>query len=127
MEAERRLRAKKANSSALYRVVPVAPWHPAPRMRAVQTPLDPLGGGIRPLLSPEPVTVREDENGQPEVIRQGEQWRRISRIAERWTFDLWWLPKPFDQDLITGWKREDGGQVTLFRDQLDDRWYQQGR
>ena len=126
MEAERRLRAKKANSSALYRVVPVAPWHPAPEMRAVQTPLDPLGGGIRPLLSPEPVTVREDENGQPEVIRQGEQWRRISRIAERWTFDLWWLPKPLTRTYYRV-EREDGGQVTLFRDQLDHRWYQQGR
>ena len=28
---------------ALYRVVEVAPWHPAPEMRAVQTPLDPAG------------------------------------------------------------------------------------
>ena len=126
MEAERRLQARAANASALYRVVPVAPWHPAPEMRAVQTPLDPLGGGIRPLLSPEPVAVREDRNGQPEAIRQGEQWRRVSRIAERWTFDLWWLPKPLTRTYYRV-EREDGGQITLFRDQHDYCWYQQGR
>ncbi len=126
MEAERRLQARMANGSALYRVVPVAPWHPAPEMRAVQTPLDPLGGGIRPLLSPEPVTVREDRNGQPEAIRQEERWRLVSRVAERWTFDLWWLPRPLTRSYYRV-EREDGGQVTLFRDQHDDCWYQQGR
>ena len=126
MEAERRLQARAVKGSALYRVVPVAPWHPAPEMRAVQTPLDPLGGGIRPMLSPEPVAVREDRHGQPEAIRQGEQWRQVCRVAERWTFDLWWLPKPLTRTYYRV-EREDGGQVTLFRDQHDDCWYQQGR
>ena len=126
MEVERRLQARAANGSALYRVVPVAPWHPAPEMRAVQTPMDPLGGGIRPLLSPEPVEVQEDRDGQPEAVRHGERWRRVSRIAERWTFDLWWLPKPLTRTYYRV-EREDGGQATLFRDQLGDCWYQQGR
>ena len=126
MEAERRLQARTAKASALYRVVPVAPWHPAPEMRAVQTPLDPLGGGIRPMLSPEPVEVREDRTGQPESIRQGERWRQVSQVAERWIFDLWWLPKPLTRTYYRV-EREDGGQVTLFRDQHDNCWYQQGR
>ena len=72
---------------ALYRVVEVAPWHPAPEMRAVQTPLDPLGGELRPLLSPEPVMVREDRNGLPEAIRQGigskrDGWHQVARIED---------------------------------------------
>ena len=128
-------------SPALYRVVEVAPWHPAPEMRAVQTPLDPLSGGIRPLLSPEEVAVREDDNRRPQAIRQtgsgarrrrrttGEsdpgEWWRVARIEDSWTFDLWWLPRPLTRTYYRV-EREDGGQVTLFRDQHDDRWYQQG-
>ena len=115
---------------ALYRVVEVAPWHPAPEMRAVQTPLDPLGGELRPLLSPEPVMVREDRNGLPEAIRQGagtrkDQWHQVARIEDCWTFDLWWLPKPLTRTYYRV-ERENGGQVTLFRDQHDGCWYQQG-
>ena len=128
-------------SPALYRVVEVAPWHPAPEMRAVQTPLDPLSGGIRPLLSPEEVAVREDDHRRPQAIRQpgsaakrrgrtgaeadpGEWWR-VARIEDSWTFDLWWLPRPLTRTYYRV-EREDGGQVTLFRDQHDDRWYLQG-
>ena len=115
---------------ALYRVVEVAPWHPAPEMRAVQTPLDPLGGELRPLLSPEPVMVREDGNGLPEAIRQGtwfkkDGWYQVARIEDCWTFDLWWLPKPLTRTYYRV-ERENGGQVTLFRDQHDGCWYQQG-
>ena len=115
---------------ALYRVVEVAPWHPAPEMRAVQTPLDPLGGELRPLLSPEPVMVREDRNGLPEAIRQGigtrkDQWHQVARIEDCWTFDLWWLPKPLTRTYYRV-ERENGRQVTLFRDQHDGCWYQQG-
>ena len=137
--------------ASLYRVVEVAPWHPAPEMRAVQTPLDPLSGGLRPLLAPEHVAVKEDENRLPQAIRQpgirqsgggqpgsgGErwgrsrghgdsgEWRRVARIEDSWTFDLWWLPRPLTRTYYRV-EREDGGQVTLFRDQHDGSWYQQG-
>ena len=124
-----------AKRPALYRVVEVAPWHPAPEMRAVQTPLDPLSGGLRPLLSPEPVMVREDRNGFPEAIRQGagskkdwskkDVWHQVARIEDSWTFDLWWLPKPLTRTYYRV-ERENGGQVTLFRDQHEHCWYQQG-
>ena len=115
---------------ALYRVVEVAPWHPAPEMRAVQTPLDPLGGELRPLLSPEPVMVREDRYGLPEAIRKGagskkDVWHQVARIEDSWTFDLWWLPKPLTRTYYRV-ERESGGQVTLFRDQHEGCWYQQG-
>ena len=125
-EVERRLQVRASGSPALYRVVEVAPWHPAPEMRAVRTPLDPMSGGILPLLPPEPVAVREGTNRRPEAVRLGGQWRRVSRIADRWTFDLWWLPKPLTRAYYRV-EREDGGQSTLFRDQHEDCWYQQGR
>ena len=44
-EAERQLQARTGGRPALYRVVEVAPWHPAPEMRAVQVPIDPSGAG----------------------------------------------------------------------------------
>ncbi|MYC29282.1 MAG: hypothetical protein F4X65_04225 [Chloroflexi bacterium] len=132
VEVERRLQtrnsrnSRESGASTLYRVVNVAPWHPAPEMRAVQAPLDQAGtGGIRPLLAPVPVLVRENSDHQPAAVRQGSRWRRVDRIAERWSFDLWWLPKPLTRTYYRV-DREDGRQVVLFRDQREDRWYQQG-
>ena len=116
----------RAKQASLYRVVEVAPWHPAPEMRAVQTPLDPLSGGLRPLLVPEQVEVKEGRNRRPETVKLGEKWRRVVRVEDSWTFDLWWLPRPLTRTYYRV-EREDGGLVTLFRDQHDDRWYQQGR
>ena len=127
VDVERRLQTRTSGASTLYRVVNVAPWHPAPEMRAVQAPLDLQGtGGIRPLLSPEPVAVRENTDHQPAAIRQGNRWHRVDHIAERWSFDLWWLPKPLTRTYYRV-DREDGRQIVLFRDQREDCWYQQGR
>ena len=47
---------------------------------------------IRPLHSPGHVEVREDvEREQASVLGP---WRRVERIDDLWTFDLWWLPDP---------------------------------
>ena len=74
--------------------------------------------------------VREDRYGLPEAIRQGDgskkdEWHQVARIEDCWTFDLWWLPKPLTRTYYRV-ERENGGQVTLFRDQHDNCWYQQG-
>ena len=105
--------ASQAGSPALYRVVEVAPWHPAPEMRAVQTPLDPLEGGLRPLLLPEPVAVREDRNGLPEAIRQGtgsKKGRLAPGDAHRGLLDVRPLvaAQTFDTDLLQGGAGERG-------------------
>ena len=124
---------------ALYRVVPVAPWHPAPEMRHLQVPLDPSGkDAIKSLHRPTPVAVQEGEDHDPLAVRLGKRWHRVAGITDRWTFDLWWFPNPLNRTYYRV-DREDGGQVTLFRDEnspklplarggvREDCWYQQGR
>ena len=123
VEVERRLR-ERMNGHQLHRVVEVAPWHPAPEMRAVQVPIDPsVRDVIRPLYSPKPVEVLEGPEREPVSVLMGRRWERVARISDRWTFDLWWLPKPVTRTYYR--VDQDGKQVTLFLDQTSDRWYKQ--
>ena len=125
VEADRKLRPLMGGAPALYRIVEVAPWHPAPEMRAFQAPIDPLGrDAMRPLQMPRPVEVREDADGDPVSLRLDRRWTDVAGIDDRWTFDLWWLPEPVSRayyQIDSG----DGRRMTLFRDQRDDRWYRQ--
>ena len=124
-EAERQLQARMGGRPVLYRVVEVAPWHPAPEMRAVRVPIEASGiDGMKPLSAPTPVLVEEGQDGQPTSVRLGERWHRVARVEDRWCFDLWWMPQPLSRTYYrVGW--EDGGEVTLFRDQREDRWFRQ--
>ena len=122
---DRRLQALMGGGHALYRIVTVAPWHPAPELRAVLVPLDPAGrDAMRPLHAPTPVAVQEGTAGEPVSLRVARRWQRIVRIADRWAFDLWWLPAPITRDYYRI-DAGDGRSVTLFRDRRDDRWYRQ--
>ena len=124
-EAERQLQARRGGKPALYRVVQVAPWHPAPEMRAMQVPFHPTGEeGMKPLSTPSPVAVQEGPEGEPTAMRLGERWQRIARIEERWCFDLWWMPQPVTRTYYRV-TREGGGEVTLYRDQRQDCWFRQ--
>ena len=126
LEAERRLVPRMDGKHALYRVVEVAPWHPAPEMRAFQVPLDPSGGdAIRPLSVPAPVEVREGPGPQPAAVRLGKHWRRVARVEDTWSFDLWWMPAPMTR-IYYRVSLEDGRRATLFHDRRDGRWYRQG-
>lgn len=125
VEADRRLRPLMGGDHALYRVAAVAPWHPVPEMRYLQTPIDPSAqDAMRPLLTPRPVDVREDADGQPRSLRAGRRWMEVARIDDRWTFDLWWLPKPVARSYFRI-DPGDGRLITLFRDGADRRWYRQ--
>ena len=115
-EAERLLQARTGGRPTLYRVVEVAPWHPAPEMRAMQVPIDTAGtSGMKPLSLPSPVTVREEPDRQPAAVQLGERWQRVSRIEDLWCFDLWWMPQPLTRTYYRV-AREDGGE---------DRWFRQ--
>ena len=126
LEAERQFQARMNGSHALFKVVDVAPWHPAPEMRAVQVPIDPSGrDGMKPLSLPTAVAVQEGPELEPVAVRLGTRWQQVSRIDDLWSFDLWWMPEPLSRTYYRI-SREDGRQVTLFRDQRGSCWYQQG-
>ena len=121
----RRLRDRLGGVHALYRVEEVAPWHPAPEMRAMQVPVDPSAReAVRPLHPPEPVEVREGAEGEPASVLYRRRWRHVARIDDRWMFDLWWLPKPVTRSYYRI-DPGDGRLLTLFRDQWGERWYRQ--
>ena len=126
VKVDRDLRALTGGSPALYRVVGVAPWHPAPEMRALRVPVDSLARDeVRSLSSPVPVIVRERQDHRPEAICLGNRWREVSSIEEQWGFDLWWMSRPMTRTYYRVMD-EDGVDATLFRDERGGCWYRQG-
>ena len=125
VEVAGRLRAQAGGEHVLYRLADVAPWHPVPELQAVQVPIDPSGKDtIKPVSLPARVAVREGTGQQPVAVHLGRRWHRVARIEERWCFDLWWMPEPVSR-VYYRVGREDGLQVTLFRDQQSACWYRQ--
>ncbi len=125
VEVDRRLQPLMGGAHVLHRVAQVAPWHPAPEMRALQVPIDSSArDSIRLLHTPRPVEVREGPEGEPESVRIKGRWQRVMRIDDRWTFDLWWLIEPVARSY---YRIDPGGGrlLTLFRDQWGERWYRQ--
>ena len=126
IEVDRKLMPLMRGHHALHTIARVAPWHPAPEMRALQVPVDPSGrDAIKPLQTPEPVEVRTEHNGEPAAVRVGRRWQHVARIDDRWTFDLWWLPQPVTRSYYRV-DPGDGRRMTLFRDGRNDHWYRQG-
>ena len=126
LETERRLQAQLNGKRSLRRLVEVAPWHPVPEQRTVQVSIDPSADdGMQPLTTPEGVAVREGPAREPHAVRIGERWREVARIEDQWSFDLWWRPTPVTRSYYRV-SQADGSQLTLFRDQCEDRWYRQG-
>ena len=125
VEAERQLQARMQGKRALFRVVDIAPWHPAPELRALQVPLDPaVKDSMKPLATPTAAEVRAGEDNRPIAVRLKNRWHQVVGIDDQWCFDLWWLAAPLTRTYYRV-RRADGIPLTLFRDRRDGRWYQQ--
>ena len=125
VEVDRGLRARTGGTPALYRVVGVSPWHPAPEMRTLRVPIDSSeGDSIRSLSAPLPVAVREGRDHRPEAVCLGNRWRKVAHIEEEWGFDLWWMSRPLTRTYYRV-RNEDGVGFTLFRNERGGCWYRQ--
>ena len=125
VEVDRRLRGRAGGGHSLYRVVEVAPWHPAPEMRALRIPIDPAERrDIGSVSEPSLVAVREGPGRRPRAVRSGGRWRRVAGIEDTWSFDLWWMPTPISRTYHRV-RLDDGTGLTLFRDRDGARWHRQ--
>ena len=125
VEAERQLQARLQGKRSLFRVVDIAPWHPAPELRALQVPIDPaVQDSMKPLATPTAAEVREGKDKQPVAVRLKNRWHRVAGIDDQWCFDLWWLAAPLTRTYYRV-RRADGIPLTLFHDQRDGCWYRQ--
>ena len=127
-ETDRQLRGLMNGTPALYRSVEVAPWHPAPEMRSILAPIDPLAAdSVRALHAPAPAEASEVVEGVergPAAVRVGRRWREVESVTDRWKFDLWWLPQPMTRSYYRV-ESADGVLSTLFRDETTGLWYSQ--
>ena len=125
VEVDRRLRGRMDGAHALYRIIEVAPWHPAPEMRALRIPIDPAAGrDMASLSAPASIVVRAGGDHRPGAVRTGGRWRHVADIEDTWSFDLWWMPRPLERTYHRV-RLNDGTGLTLFRDHAAPRWYRQ--
>ena len=124
VEVERDLRAR-TGSPSLYRVIEAAPRHPAPEMRTLLAPIDSSESAeLKPVSGPVAVVVEEGQGRKPVSVRAGSRWRRVACIDAEWGFDLWWMSRPLTRSYYRV-RCEDGGELTLFRDERAGCWYSQ--
>lgn len=125
---DRRLSSRFGGVRSLHRAVEVAPWHPAPEMRSLLVPIDPLASdAARALHLPTPADVREVVMGderRPTAVRVGRKWRDVESVTDYWKFDLWWLPSPMTRSYFRI-EATDGVPSTLFLDETTGQWYLQ--
>ena len=112
---------------ALHTIAQVAPWHPAPEMRALQVPVDPSGrDAIKPLQTPQPVEVRTEGHGDS---RRRCVW---ADTGAKWPASTTGGPSicgGYPEPVTRSYYRVDPGdgrRMTLFHDGRNDRWYRQG-
>ena len=85
----------------------------------------PGAGAIRPLNPPVPIVVREDEHQRPETVVLGRNRLRVENTEDQWEIDEEWgrarpTSRAYYHVLL-----EDGQTLTIFRDAVSGRWYQQ--
>ena len=124
-EADRKLRPVAGASAGLRKVVEISGWHPAPEMRFLTIPIDQSRDGeSAPLYAPLRLDALENADGSPASLLVNGGWRRVERVDESWTFDLWWLPKPLSRFYYRV-NLSDGSRLTVFRDLRGGGWYRQ--
>ena len=80
---------------------------------------------IRALNLPEPADVGEDERHRPVSVVSRRRGLRVASVEDVWEIvDEWWRSEPIARRYCKV-VLEDGSSLTLFRDLLSGRWFQQ--
>lgn len=82
---------------------------------------------LRPLNPPAPIEVEENERQRPTSITLKGQRVKVASIDDLWEIDQeWWREKPIAR-IYYEVTLEDDRRVIIFRDQVTDKWYRQGK
>ena len=79
---------------------------------------------LRPLNLPRPVAVLTDEDARPAVLVARGRRHRVVRVRDAWLIDEEWWRAPIRRhyhQLVL----DNGSLRTVYRDLVDDRWYEQ--
>lgn len=77
------------------------------------------------LNAPEAVAVRMDAHGTPLAVLRERRWVAVAAQRERWQIDDEWWRRPVSRSYHVV-VLDDGALLTLYRDEVDGRWYRQG-
>lgn len=81
---------------------------------------------FKPVNTPEPVHVEEDDNGYPVALRERRRRQPIAGISDCWRIDdEWWRSEPVSRLYFTV-MLDPGQRLVIFKDLARGGWYQQG-
>lgn len=87
--------------------------------------MPPKPGTYRPLNPPKPIAVDAQQERPVAVIDKAGERTDVASIEEFWVIDEeWWRDRIWRTYYRV--RLEDGRIVTMFRDQVEGRWYEQG-
>lgn len=81
-------------------------------------------GKLRYLNQPCPLRVLTDPRGAPRSVVVERKARLVARIRDRWRVDDLWWREPLCR-IYWELELEDGRVLTLYRDEVAGRWYEQ--
>jgi hypothetical protein len=78
----------------------------------------------RPVNTPDPVSVEEDDNGLPVAFKKKRR-QKIAAIDDRWRIDdEWWRSEPVVR-LYYAARLASGERLVFYRDMVSGGWYDQ--
>ncbi len=79
---------------------------------------------VSPLYLPREIDVRADSRGEPDVVTRNGRRSRVAAVRNAWRIDdEWWRERIARQYFRV--VLESGLVLTVFRDLVADKWYQQ--
>ena len=79
---------------------------------------------LRPLNRARPIRVEADESDEPQAVVLGSERLTVAAVQDRWRIDDEWWRKEVSR-LYFSLLLEDGRTLTIYRDLVTGRWFQQ--
>jgi hypothetical protein len=77
----------------------------------------------RQLYAPEQLPVKEDFKGNPITVGKGN--RKVTSIEDRWRIDdEWWRQEPISR-MYYSVVLDNGQNLTIYKDLINNHWYKQ--